>query len=476
MVKKRLIFLSFWILASACTGGLASVEPELRIIIDKAQVEMGKYLLVRLEYSGDHVPEMSNLQQWSDDFFVDRLEQGAEKLSDSRFLYTEKMRLYPRQAGEKVLHAVALGGAIARPVRIMVLPAIRKGIDGTPHWLALPESIWQGQTIVLGIEQKLLHPSNQVSMDKAEFPGFWLEKLDAKPGLEEDVDTLQLRWLINAQSSGTMILEAPMLEQRGRGRWRFYLPRISLNVKPLPSYIPPTVPIGKLSIGTGLFVSKNKSHWQVVLQNQGLLPEEVHGIRMQLAKLSGWPAEKIQLSHSRAELDPMLFAQSYSVPLPEWSLGFLDGPEIFVSYFDVDEGRIKTLSRRLPGVWAMPVIWQYLLGFVFVLVLLLLLKWLIKTLTNLRTWRRYRQTIRQAQESHELRRLLLMHVGCRTLDDWALVAPGTLANHIAGQLNELCFSQSLSRSCKASLEDIKQALLQLYTYRTYQRSLAAAKS
>ena len=459
------LFILFFVPCLALAADVV-IEPEVKIVLNQSEVEMGKFILARIEYSGDNVPPLSNIQQWYDDFFVDRRDEGAEKFAGGRIQYTETMRLYPRKTGDKILASIALGGAIAQAVKIKVKPAVRGGINGTPQWQPLPEIIWQGQTIEVSIVQHLLNASNQVVAEDAQFPGFYAEQSEQKISSQNNIKSVQLHWLLTAQSSGLVQLESPAIEQRGRGRWRFYLPRVTIKVKPLPSYIPPTVPVGKLSIRTGVVVENDKPLWTIELQNEGQLPDEIYGMRRQLSELTGVSMESVDvLSIQPESSSPLTFNHQYRVSVPDWSWGFTDGPEIVVPYFDVAEGQIKTLSERLPGVWYFSREWRYVLFFVLALLSIIVLMTSSRVISNISAWQRYRYLLQQTKTPHELRRLLLAQGQSCTLDSWSALKHNGSAKQIADQLNSLCYS----RSCDISVDKIKQRVINLHTFRYWSR-------
>ncbi|MCU7939254.1 MAG: hypothetical protein KZQ64_16350 [gamma proteobacterium symbiont of Bathyaustriella thionipta] len=442
----------------------ASIEPEVKIVLNTSEVEMGKFILVRIEYRGDSVPEISNIQQWYDDFFVDRRDEGAEKFPDGLIVYTETMRLYPRKTGDIVLASVALGGAIAQAVKIKVTPAIRSNINGTPQWQALPETIWQGQTVEISILQNLLNSSNQVVTEEAQFPGFYVERLDQKVTTQNTIKTVQLHWRITAQTSGLIQLDPPAIVQRGRGRWRFYLPRATIQVKPLPSYIPPTVPVGRLSIRTGVMQINNKPLWTVEIQNEGQLPDEIYGIRTQLSKLTGASLESVEVSASRPDsTSPLTSIHFYRVLVPDFSWGFNDGPEVVIPYFDVDEGSLKKMTEKLPGVWYFSTQWLNLFFIVLVLLSVIIVIVCTRSMKTFLAWRHYRCLLKQAGNPHELRRLLIAQGPFLTLSDWSASKQSKRANQIAAALNCLCFSPS----SEISLDEIKQIIIVFSTYRRW---------
>lgn len=454
----------FLLLIFFSVSGLADEQPKLSVKPDKTQVEMGKYFSVSLIYIGKTIPDISHLQKWYHDFYIDRRDTEAEDLSNGLIQYTENLRLYPRSTGKKVLHAIAMGGAIASPVMLNVVPIVRKGIDAAPQWQLLPDTIWQGETIKVSVIQNLLHQSNTVVVDNVSFPGFSVHALEQEIISIDHIKKIKLSWLITAQSYGVHQLELPSIVQRGRGRWRFYLPRMQIAVKPLPSYIPPTVPVGKLSIQTGLISDKNKLFWFVDLQNEGFFPEEIYGIRKQLADLAGIAVEMVKLFHTQSAPEvPKGYIQRYQFPIPDWSFGTAKGDKVSISYFDVHEGRILKISNTLPRVWSIPVLGQNLF-YIFLLFILCGLVWsLYKGWKKRLNRKNFLSLLNQIRHSYELRQLLLSQADCYTLDEWSLKQSSSnkknQAKSIANQLNSLCYA----RSSQISLSDIKQQLVQLYS-------------
>ena len=467
-------------------------ESHLKIIVDKSQVEMGKYLSARIVYTGKHIPDSSHLEKWYDDFFVDRRNKESETLANSLIQTTEFLRLYPRATGNKVLHSIALGGAIAYPVKIKVIPVIRNQIDGTPHWQPLPETIWQGETIKLSISQNLLDLSNQIVIEDGLFTGFVTQLLDQKEVKNDNVEqknqkNIQLSWLITANSPGTFQLEAPAIVQRGRGRWKFYLPRVHLKVKPLPSYIPPTIPVGKLSIQTGFFYAQKQAFWFVDLHNEGLLADEIYGMRTQLSELTGQPIETVTFSALHTQQNASLESvHRYQVAVPQWSWAFNEGPEIIVPYFDVLEGQIKRVSKKLPGVWNIPYTAIYVLLLVIGVIVMLVILQLFRGLKTILAWQTFSKHLNDSHTPYELRQLLLAQGSFLNLEQWSqakyFYSRTNAAKCIARQLNRLCFSQlknqqliNKTESPEVSINRIKYLLTELYTLKFWLMGIQSSK-
>ncbi len=495
MVKQRVMF--FVLLLFSLTASIISAA-ELNVVVDKTAVEIGKYLSVRLIYTGESVPGSSNLKQWYEDFFVELRDTEAENLPDGLIQYTEFLRLHPRVVGDKVLTSIALGGAVSAPLKIEVKPLVRNKINGTPLWFInkgllqaepsptgqlLTESIWQGETIQVSIRQNLLHASNEVIVEddlpSDFFPGFFIQKtemIEIKRADSTQINShkiIQLNWLLSAQSPGVFQLDPPAIVQRGRGRWRFYFPRIEVRVKPLPSYIPPTIPVGKVFLQTGLIYEKNKPFWFIEVMNKGALPEEIYGIRSQLMRLSGLKAESVK--HSNRVLDQttenFTSIQHYQFPVPQWTMGVSAGLHIEVSYFDAADGKIKKVSQRLPAVWNIPDAWSYVFIVLGTLMLVSLLWLSFKRLKNFLAWRQYLLQLQQKTDPHDIRQLLLAQMECGTLEAWSQAQSPThesdLFGKIARRLNTLCYARSslLAQSSQTQVSDIQAELLKIHTFR-----------
>lgn len=427
---------------------------KLTVELSEPEVEMGKYLSARIIYSGEITPARADLQQWQDDFFIERRDTDSENLVSGQILTTEHLRLYPRATGDKVLEPIALAGAIAHPVSVSATAAVRDGIDGTPHWLPLPARMWQGQAIEVGIELALLHPSNQIAVAEAAFPGFTVEALPRAKLSGKGAARVQLRWRLTAQRMGIHHLDPPTIEQRGRGRWRFYLRPAEIDVLPLPSYLPPTVPVGRLSAQSAVHSLDSRPVWELTLSNRGQLPEEIHGVRAQLARIAGADIEAIGVSAVTAsDEQPDVFRQTYRIPVPAWSWGLGAGPDVALHYFDTQQGRLRTITQRLPAVWRMPTKAFYLLVLVLGVICSMLLFGTIKMLQRMRMRRDYRHSLARASDPHELRRLLLAPGGHKSLEAWA-AARGGVAQGVMVELNALCFG----RAAAASQTEIKRQL------------------
>jgi len=437
----------------ACVASLSgwAAAAQLSVHTGAQQVEMGKYLSARILYLGKQAVGPADLRQWQDDFHIDRRGIDSERLADGQVRTTQQLRLYPKRSGELLLEAIALGGAIARPQRIHSLPSVRDGIDGTPRWQALPAQVWQGQAFEIGIQVALLHPSNHIAAEELLAPGLTVLEL---PRIEDrGKGSVTLRWRLIARDSGHLSIHAPIIEQRGRGRWRYYLPQQTLHVLPLPSYLPPNVPVGRLRLQSKLIDSEDSPVWEVSVLNHGELPDEVHGLRRQLAAIAGRDIASVTLTPVGSDGD--VSKQRYRVRVPEWSWGFGTGPQISIPYFDVHDGRLLSAEVQLPAVWGIPAGGQIVLALIVFGLALMFMRSSIKLAQRRVQRQRFRQRLAQATNVQELRALLLDWSSASTLSQWQAQAATGEAQAIASALNRLCYAKCRDEQ---ALANIKQAI------------------
>ena len=426
----------------------------LAIVVDDLQVEMGKYLDVRIVYDGESTAGSADLRQWADDFFIDRRDTASESLVSGEVRTTQHVRLYPRDVGDKVLERIALGGAVAGPLRVDVIPTVRDGIDGTPRWLPVPQQVWQGQSFEVGVELAMLHPSNHIAVEEAEFTGFDVQALAREHIAGASGGQVRLRWRLTAREKGSHRIVLPAIEQRGRGRWRFYLGPRLVRVLPLPSYLPPSVPVGEVSLHAETIEVADAPYWQVSVVNRGQLPESVFGMRSALASAAGSSVEAVSVSQVEVDAAEGRSLQRYRVAMPTWLVGWGDGPQVGLRYFDTTQGRLISLQAALPRLWRMPLPFVYALITIGGVMLVAVTVVLHRAIRRWLSVRRFRQSLHCAGDAHALRQLLLGSGGHVSLSAWAAAQPDGDAAGLAQRLNVACFSSRAPQDVAA----LRQAL------------------
>ena len=433
------LLLPVYLYSVTSANAAASINgAKLSIELSEPIIELGKGLNVRIRYTGDDPVAQANLARWQTDFYIDRRRSASEQLNDGSVATVETIRLYPRREGTLTLYSLALGGAISEPVDLIVERPVRNGIDGTPVWQPLPQQIWQGETLANCIEMPLFDSRNNMKLEPPEFGAVRVAAQDAEVIENMPASVARQCWQLTALRPGVHELELPPVIQRGRGSWSFYRPKQIIEILPLPSYLPPAVPVGEPRIQTSL----QQGHWQISLKLSDPQAAEAYGVRAELAELSGVDSDEVSVSF-KSDSQTLERIQLFTTPLPDWSWGFGSGERISLRYFDTELGMLKSTEVTLPAVWRAPFWFNALLISVSLLIALLLGRNAFKVGEQALAHRKFKQATISCQTPEQLRQLLLQQTGSKTLEDWAAQNGTEHAQQIANELNALCFSANI---------------------------------
>ncbi len=462
--------ISLILIPTLANSALASTDVKkkavLNIVTDKTELEMGKFLSVQLVYFGQSIPEPAQLHSWNKDFYIEDMSRDSETLPGGYIKTIQYLHLYPRTTGIKTLHAIAQGGAIARPVDINVRPLIRNSINGVPHWKPPPNDIWQGEIIIISIVQNLMTDNNQIKTEEARFPGFSVLHSWQESEYKNGIKTVRVNWQLKAQNYGHFSLDAPSVVQRGsRGRWRFYLPVINIAIKPVPAYIPATVPVAQIEVSSNLQQINSWPVWLLSIKSNGYLGEEIYGIRSRLAKMAQTMPDRVKFAaHEQLTNTGKQSAQSWRVAVPTWTTP-LKNTLISIDYFDPELGQLKQAQIQLPSLWYIPLFAQYLLYILLLLLIALLVFYMYKWFKSRQKRITFIRDIEACASADQLRELLLQTSGSRTLSAWAEQVQDRSLQELAHSLNLLCFKASNNNASYDLLSSIQSRLIDYFSHK-----------
>ena len=452
MVTIRLLL---YLLFTTCLN-ISAQAAQLTLELNKNTVELGKYLNVTLIYEGEDNPGNINLTPWHKDFFVDAEEAVAIIGAEHKVHLRYPARLYPLHAGKLTLRAIAHGSTYSKPIEIKAIASVREGIDTTPIWQPMPEKLWVDQPLHLRIDMPLFHRSNISAAEDFESADFEVHPLPKIHGEQRTPDGRELpidrfQWLLFAPRAGLHFVQAPRLEQRGRSRLRYYLVGQNIEVKPLPSYLPSTLVVGKPHIDSHIDWQVIPAQWVVKVSHQGRLPNEIYGLRKQLAELSRRPIDQIKIQTIRSiGIGDKPAEQIYRIDLPEYQapaslIPWMEPPTIKLAYFetsdDFNKTRLQYVQHVLPSAWQLPISWQYLLIVLAVIAVLIIARWLQLQLRKNQMKYLRRQRLENAPNIQAKRHLLLDdgNKQYHSLSEWA--GKNKLRQISAAKMNSACFSR-----------------------------------
>jgi hypothetical protein len=301
------------------------------------------------------------------DFGVRQRDVGREPGGTVEVL---RLDLYPRAVGPLTVPSLSLGALESAPVRVEVSPAREGEQVITVETQVSRSDPWVGQTLWLGVT--LHSPESEFRLEPESVPrGF--QGLDPG-GLPARGATAgrawrRFAWRFVPAQAGDHALPWPALRYQGRGRVRrFELRPTALSVRPLPPYLPPTAPVGRVRFGSRLEPARwlrtgRLATWQVTIEGEGLPAEVLQGLLPTVdwgATAQGWPVEWTVETPAGAA-GPAARVRA-AVPFTPRRAGRLSLPALRVHFLDPETGRVELAEHQPGSVWLLSPAWVAGLG------------------------------------------------------------------------------------------------------------------
>jgi hypothetical protein len=327
MVRQLCYVLWLALVGEACAA-------QLTARLDAQESRLGEAVLLQVEARGKQ-PSLEGLElaPLAADFEVSNVTRSSE---------TDRARLeatlYPLRAGVLTVPAFTAHGSRSKPLALTV----REDPELSVTARFAPEVIHERQHSILLITVRDKADRQWTLPARLEAPGLLLRPLGERQFEEgagpDRVSVRELRWAVLGLKAGHRALTPPPLDgyQLGR-RLRMPLPTAPLEVRPLPAYLPVSVPVGKpgfavaplpkqAQVGSALL-------WVLRIASPGFTPDAARallrlpeggqgGVRFYPASFHQEQSEQ-GLSVLRVEI-PMLFTRAGTARLPGLSLPYFD--------------------------------------------------------------------------------------------------------------------------------------------------------
>lgn len=292
---------------------------------------------------------------------------------------TLHLKLYPRHPGTLLVPTLHFAGLRSQPREIRVTAPAIDGHALRVRTTVSDNTVWQRAQLRVLVEVEAAQSFARLETGPGEVAGFDVFPLPAErqeiPAAGAPRALLRTGWSLFARASGAHLLDLPPVRYMvdGVALRVFYLPKLRLEVRALPPYLPPSLPVGSLRLSSTIMpanrmLGETLAYWHIKTDSDALLPEGLPGLSRQLrsdSRVAFLPAH-VHLD-TRAGHDGVRSELSYDVPFKPLANGRLALPVLRASYFDPASGRLREVTLQAPtplvlNVWWRAVILVTLLG------------------------------------------------------------------------------------------------------------------
>lgn len=464
MVKRLFCFLLMFLL----TGVTTAQATGLLLVPEQLQQELGKPVQATL-YAVD-LPaklvdvDLSPLQRHfgvETDYFV---VQQPDKRWPGKKVQRMQIKLYPRQTGALTIPSISLADTHSTETLVNITSAKIHQIPFTLETRLTTTQPWQRQQlrVTLSIKTADKFPLLESQLQEVQ-PGVDVVVLPAERQRLHDSQyqsQIQLSWIITAYRSGQQHINLPPVKYLHSGVLQrvFYLPQITVNVRSLPPYIPPTMPVGKVDISStvstpSLLHLNTLYYWRITLESEQLASSAFPAVLRSVK--SGATVQFFPFESQRDESFAADWRQTkiiHNIPFKALTSGYIDLPVIRFNYFEPESGKIISKTLVPPQPFALATIWK-VSGLVIILILILrglrtLQQTISRGLARFHNWRTTRQHLLAAGDVGEIKRVLChWSVQAGQTKNGALLQLGQKIPPLAGPVTELyaaCYGKSIT--------------------------------
>ncbi len=352
--------------------------------VSSQQIELGKPLTLTLRSGTITTPlDTLALSTLQDNFTVKPLSAPATNKQTHQQLW--QLRLYAYKPGTITIPSLSFAGNASKPIVINVTPAIdaktqtaialSSDITTTTPWYK--QQVLVTHTFTTAAPIVVFDTPELIAANAKAIP--LLVKREPVTTSTPALTRHTVGWAVFPLQHGNQIIELPAIAYLSDGvrTHLFYQKPLSLQVKPLPAYLPATIAVGKLQLTPRsypgrFFFSQQLAEAQLQLTAQGMLAADIPLLTPQLRSSDTITVHPLtRLTQQTATISGMKSVADYRVPFSLRSQGLQQLPVLRVQYFDPDTGKIHSDEMMWPRLM---VISPWLVAFIGVMTALLLLR------------------------------------------------------------------------------------------------------
>lgn len=384
MVATRFTLLALltWLMSSALAF---AADTGLRIEVMDKQVEYGRPIQVELFAQGHRLDLAAlDLSALEADFTVEIPDTVVRDNETGQQHW--RLRLYPRSHGELQIPSLVLQDSKTEPVQLGISPAM-DGKKNSPLQVTSQvdnTEVWLRQAVEVSMLIDSSNPYARLETDTLQHDAIdirLLPRTRTSRQVEGEQRTLhRIGWVLYPQTPGTQRVQLPAIKYRGdTGTYRFYPPPIDLRVRPLPAFVPPTLPVGRIQLDIALpddwFLARHELAFLKLQINSEAQPDQRHSALLRQFKSSEDvtfypPRDWLEADENDARNSS---THSYQLPFTIKTMGLVKLPAVRLQYFDPSTGKIETHSQPVGRILSLPqwLIYAVSLGLLLVLYRLL---------------------------------------------------------------------------------------------------------
>ena len=390
----------------------------LQIIADNSTVELGEPINATIT-AKDIKQNLASIdiRSLEENFGVYVIE-SANRSENNINIQELKIALYPNNIGKDEIPSVVLGKykSVSVPITILAARENTQTLEFSSSLSA--SSIWQRQQIVMTTHVVTHSKFANIKLDDFIQEGFESYKLkSSRQDLGNGMYRLSSGWAIYPLIAGKQNLNFPAVNYRlgGKVQRKFIPTNVQLNVRKLPSYIPPLMPVGKISIDSFITAdldNADKSHTiSVNISSKTVLPTTLPNLPQNYILNSNINIGEITSNRMLVEKNNISSTSiQHRIPISFNSSGIYYFPELALKYFDVKSGRIVTaIGNPINTLILLP----WLRNSLLIIILVILIKIIIFANKRIHVFLQLRKERKRiieatltARSPHELHKLL----------------------------------------------------------------------
>jgi hypothetical protein len=345
-------------------------RPSLEVQLKKSSGELGRpvYLKIIGEELKTDLSKLS-LHSLNEQFVLDSKDLDTEivvktyangKQKNNALLrrQTLSLKLYPRHTGELLIPSFSIDKHSSTEKTIKIQHAATDGELISMDWNLTSSEVWQREQIIVSLTLTTPEEFAIIKLAKQSVDGIEITPLPVNREWIEDEQggrsKITAGWSLLPLKSGNLEIDLPAIEYHLSGviRRTFYLPKIKLKIRPLATYLPPTIPVGKVNIKSsitpaGILNTNDLAYWNISIESKSLTPYWLPPVLRQIKSNDNiffFPATSKRSMHP--DSSGVRGRVNHTIPFKPLSNGLTNLPSLKIQYFDPTTGKLESVVQQ----------------------------------------------------------------------------------------------------------------------------------